>query len=396
MLRRPVDSVGQLGTAEPAKLKDRPARSGQRASAPATQPAAPANVKEWLNNLIWPNMPYEVRSADFSSPLDRTSYRPVLVAFVLMALAAVWAIWTSAPPWPWIAAYLATTLLGLSYFRMTGSATLGSAALILSSGTLRGRVAEALGHSSWMGAAVAAIMAVIAWGGLGMGKLPQLLGNSRHVVAAGRSPTFDDDACQWLLDHFPDTPTFTTIVTGSYALERWHGRKRVFIDGFFAPHPVALRKDYVRARRTKGRDLLHEKYGVELALIEHTRRDWNNLFLNQRDWQPLALGRGCIIYGHRNVIRDDAPTFLCAPAEVDQLPLTFRRAFAQNYYGSILALLAVERLDAARALVASAPNGYRKWRRLLTSPVVRVIEQMDPILDPQNPSPLPGSPTQNR
>ncbi len=389
MLRRPIEHVVQVGKSQPTKTEDGSLKAGkleEKASA-----NAPAKAKEWLNNLIWPEVPGQVRSADFSSPLDRTSYRPVIVAFMLMALAAAWALWSSPPPWPWIAAFLATSLLGLSYFRMTGYASLGSAALILASGKLRGPVAEALGRSSWMGAALAAIVAAVMWGGLWMGNLPRVLGNSRHVVAVGKSPTFDDNACRWLVDHFPDAPTFTTIVTGSYALERWQGRKRVFIDGFFAPHPAALWRDYVRARRTKDRDLLREKYGVELALIEHTRRDWNSLFLNQPNWQPIAIGSGCVIYGHRSLTGDAKPQLLCSPSEVDQLPTAYRRAFARNYYGAVLALLAAERLDAARTLVAAAPEGYRRWRKWVAPAEARVIAQMDPVLDPQNDSrQLPG------
>src|SRR5204863_514589 len=84
-------------------------------------------------------------------------FRPVVIAFGLMILAGAWTLWTRSPPFPMVAAFAATSLLGLSYFRMTGYAALGAAALILTCGPLRGRLAAALGQSSWLGAMLAGL-----------------------------------------------------------------------------------------------------------------------------------------------------------------------------------------------------------------------------------------------
>lgn len=375
MLRTPVNTVFKMPPAKPKPPK-------VAAAKPAVPAAAPRNVKEWLNNLIWPVTPGAVRSGDFSSPLDRLAYRPVGVAFALMALAAGCALLAKKTPFPWIAAYLATTLLGLSYFRMTGYASLGSAALILACGPLRGRVAPALAQSSWMSAAFTGLVAAALWTALALGRLPAVIGNSQHVMAPGKMPAFDDDATQWLLDRRRDARVFTTIVTGSYALHRWHGEKPVFIDGFFAPHAASVWKDYVRARREPERDVLREGYGIDCALIEHTRDDWNGVFLSQPGWQPAAIGAGCMVYAHVSVLGDATPEFLFAPASADGLPPYFRHALARNYYGAILSMLAADRIEAARKLVNAAPAAYARWRRFLNAEEKEAVRQMDPVLAP--------------
>ena len=383
MLRKPVDTVFK------ARPTPRPAVAGKNqpgvaAAKPNPPSARPRNAKEWLNSLIWPLTPGQVRSADFSSPLDRLDYRPVGVAFALMALGGVWALWAKNPPFPWIATYAATAVLGLSYFRMTGYAALGSAALILSSGPLRGRVAEALRQSSWMGAALTGILAAVFWGAALSGSMARVAGNSRHVAGFGKVPTFDDEATRWLLDHHRDARVFTTIMTGSYALHQWEGRKKVFIDGFFAPHAGTVWKDYLLARRQPERDVLRERHGIDYALVEHTRHDWNGVFLSKPDWQPAAIGKGCIVYAHVSVLGEAAPELLFPPASAGGLPPYFRHALARNYYGALLSMLAANRTEAARELVDTAPEAYADWRRSLSTEEKEAVRQMDPVLTRSN------------
>jgi hypothetical protein len=324
-----------------------------------------------------------VRSADFDSPLDRLDYRPVKVAFALMALAVAWALWARRPPVPWIAASAATTLLALGYFRMTGYGTLGAAALMLSSGPLRGRVVEALAKSSWLGAAATGLIALGIWTAVFACELPRVIGNSRHVFAFGQVPTFDEAATRWLLERHRAGRTFTTIVTGSFALHEWRWQKPVFIDGFFAPHTDAVWSDYRRARELPERDLLHEKYGIEFGLVEHTRLDWNRVFLSLAEWQPAAIGAGCAIYGRTDALGDAPPAMLVTPAEAERMPPYFRRALARNYYGAVLAMLAADRIDAATRLVSAAPDAYRRWRRLLSPAEREAVREMDVALDQQ-------------
>jgi len=389
MLRRPIDVVtGATSNASTVAQKGRePRPQAQRTKQkrpPAERPVGEGistRLTRWLNNLIWSKGPGGVQSAEFSSPFDRFAYRPVMVSFALMAFAVGWLLWAQWPPaWPWLASFAATSLLGLSYFRMTGYAAIGAAALILTSPPLRGPIAQQLARRHLRGAALAAVIALGVWGACLTGRLPSWLGNSRHVFAAGKVPAFDDEACQWLLEHHRERRVFTTIVTGSYALHRWRGEKPVFVDGFFAPHAYSVWGDYRRARRRKKEDLLHERYGVELALIEHGRVDWNKLFITMPEWQPAAIGLGCMVYGRHSAIGDAAPRLLFAPERVDALAPDFQRAFAQGYYATLLSLLAGDRIEAARQLAESAGRRHRAWRRFLPSSERETVREVDVAL----------------
>lgn len=389
LLQRPLEKITRLAAAKSAP----DAAANPKASAPA--PPAPRGPKQWLNTLIWPAAPGEVRSGDFSSPLDRLDYRPVGVAFVLMALALGWIFWSRALSLPFAAAFLVTGILGLGYFRMTGYASMGAAALLLCSGRGRGRLGEAFSLSTGVGSALTATLALISWGATLAGTLPHLLGNAPHVFGLGQAPTFDAAAARWLLTEHRDAPVFTTIVTGSYALEAWQGQKPVFIDGFFAPHRRSLWNDYASMRKEDdGPTLLRETYGIDFALVEHSRNDWNQLFLSDPQWQPAAIGTGCIIYGHRSVVGSAAPVLLFKAAAAEQLPPFYRRALARNYYSAILSMLAAERIEAAQSLISASPQIYQRLRRNLAREEKEAVRQMDAFLHQESPE-GPSAPGQD-
>ena len=62
------------------------------------------------------------------------------------------------------------------------------------------------------------------------------------------------------------------------------------------------------------------------------------------------------------------------------MPLYFRTALARSYYGAILAMLAANRTEAARSFVATAPQAYAQWRRLLTPTEKAAVREMDSAL----------------
>jgi hypothetical protein len=239
MLQRPFRAVfGEAAKPAPAAVAKKPRRETSAAARRAAeQPqATPTGIASWLNNLIWRPSTNAVQSADFNSPFERLSYRPVAVAFGLMALGACWAAFAKGgPALSWLGAFAATSLLGLSYFRMTGYASLGAGALMLAT-PLRPRIAGLFARRGYLGVALTCAIGVIVWGAVAGDRLPSLLGNDRHVIAIGQIPTFDDAACDWLYAHHRERRVFTTIVTGSYAGFSWKGEMPVFTDGFFEPH----------------------------------------------------------------------------------------------------------------------------------------------------------------
>jgi hypothetical protein len=216
-----------------------------------------------------------------------------------------------------------------------------------------------------VGAACTAALAVLFYGGWLVGKAGDLIGHSAHIPGAGKICTFDDAACDWLLLHHREQPVFTTIVTGSYALSRWAPTKQVFVDGFFAPHPSAVWKDYVRARDQADLGTLHARYGTQFALVEHTRRDWTRSFIASKDWQPAAIGPGCMVYAHRSVASDASPALLLSGLEARKLAPVFREGLAYDYYGALVALFTQKRDAQARELVKADPVLFAELRDAL-------------------------------
>ncbi|MCK4827472.1 hypothetical protein KA005_67710, partial [bacterium] len=130
------------------------------------------------------------------------------------------------------------------------------------------------------------------------GHLSDIFGIKTHMFGFGRIPTYDQKMCDYILDNYPQKRVFTAIHTGGFALLNWYPKKKVFFAGRFASHPADLREDYVGIRTNNNPDLLYEKYGAEFALVEHTRRDWNKIFINSKSWYPAVVGSGTILYAY--------------------------------------------------------------------------------------------------
>ena len=111
----------------------------------------------------------------------------------------------------------------------------------------------------------------------------------------------------------------------------------MFVDGFFAPHPSSLWQDYKEVRKSQNPNLLHDRYGAELALVEHDRLDWNDMFQSGSAWQPAAMGLGEELYRYEAKRSSNMPVGLFTLPEARRMPLHFRRKLAANYYSSLIA-----------------------------------------------------------
>lgn len=176
-----------------------------------------------------------------------------------------------------------------------------------------------------------------------------------RIFGIGKAAVFNDDVYQFVKEHFPTKPCFTTIVTGSYASFLWTREKKVFIDAFFAPHPKNLWRDYNQLTTTEETSLL-DPYGVEIALVENSRLDWQSFFLRAPMWRPIALGKGVTLYGKQSLISAEAPAkILFDISDIISLAPTERRALAAAYYNSILILQLHHLSKAAAATINQNP-----------------------------------------
>lgn len=173
-----------------------------------------------------------------------------------------------------------------------------------------------------------------------------------RVFGFGKAAIFDDAPYAFVKSHFLQEPCFTTIVTGSYASFCWDAQKKVFIDGFFAPHPIPLWEDYRAATLLPDLSFL-DAYGIQVALIENNRSDWQYAFLSDIAWRPVAIGIGATVYAKTTLIADSPVSFLFTAPEVERLASpTSQRAAAVAYYNALL-LLASRGMQAAADLSIS-------------------------------------------
>lgn len=242
-----------------------------------------------------------------------------------------------------------TTYFGICYFRGTGYATITAVfiiASILSDAPLSMGLIIFKNRLSWIQKRIipfSTIVCFLALSGilyLTIAKKSEYFFMERgRVFGCGKAAIFEDAAYNFVKNHFLNEPCFTTMVTGSYALVNWKDQKKVFIDAFFAPHPSTLWHDYDQAFKMQNLTFL-DQYEVQVAIIENTRLDWQSLFLNSPEWQPIAIGLGTTVYIKQNKMTGQLPVeVLFTLAEVNNAPsLTTRRAVATAFYNSILAL----------------------------------------------------------
>jgi hypothetical protein len=177
-----------------------------------------------------------------------------------------------------------------------------------------------------------------------------------RVFGFGKAAVFEDAPYAFVKKYFPEAPCFTTIVTGSYASFFWKDKK-VFIDGFFAPHPTSLWEDYHKAEAAQDLTFL-DPYGIEVAIVENNRFDWQHLFLCSPTWRPVAIGLGVTVYAQRSILPDpDLPVkLLFTRAEVEHCTSpTAQRMLATAYYNSILSLK-LHGLETAASTLINEPE----------------------------------------
>ena len=353
-LRREIlGSAAALGVAALLALGGNPTavdllKKPVQKSPPAAVSAAPVDLKWRLNHLIWNPDSVGVMSGDFASPFDRFDYRPVPFSLAMAAAALAWLALARGWRVAWLVGSAAVFFLALCYFRMAGYAAVAAGAVFL--GVPRGALRIS-------GAPIAVCAGVFLIGSALFGRMDAVIGKATHVAGLGASPQFDDAVCDAMLaPEFTGDEAFTTIASGSHALWRWAGRRRVFVDGFFAPHERSIWKDYAAVRDGASPDTLVEKYGARLALIEHERNDFSTTFLSAPSWRPVLIGKGAIVFAHRTArAYSGGLRVLASWDEARKMNDYFRQRLASNYYGALVSLALAGEVDSVRRAIAQDP-----------------------------------------
>lgn len=315
--------------------------------APSEKNTPTASVSLNITKPAWGNSSLPL-SGDFI-PTWSTMRHPAAMSSMLLSLVAFLMLlfYRGSNKLGMITLLTFTTYFGVCYLRGTGYASI-TAVFVISSVMASFATKDFLneGKNSFLKKWIAPLSAATCFAflltgvGLVITKRTELFFMEKgRVFGLGKAAAFNDEAYTFVQSHFPNNPCFTTMVTGSYASFFWGDHKKVFIDSFFAPHPMALWKDYNAMLSEQNAGLL-EQYGIQIAIVENNRGEWQNVFLSAEGWQPVAIGLGATVYAKRDILLQDTPVeILFTQADVDHsASSTTQRAVAASYYNCILAL----------------------------------------------------------
>jgi len=282
------------GIEEPGAIS----RTTQRSSLQQNADANIVGVKEWLNSSIWKPDPRTPWSNDYWSPFDMLpGMRPIEAAFALAIIAVVVMAWFRNVAFGFVLAWLGAVFLGAGYVRMFGYTALASGAAIVAC-TSGVRAGTLLRRCGW---AAVGLWVALSWWALFNGKIETLIPEGQHVSRFGQVRIFDEATADWVKAEFPNEKVFTTIESGSFCLLRWGFEKPVFLDGFFAPHTREIWDAYHISLNSGDLSILHDQFGVTLAIIPTTSGPWVQRFRQSRGWNPLAIGAGTIVFAHQSI-----------------------------------------------------------------------------------------------
>lgn len=347
--------------------------------------ASPASSFLIENNLrpSWENNGIPL-SGDFFSTWKVISH-PAAWSSLLLSLVAFLLLIVHRPrnKFGMMALLSLTTYFGVSYFRGTGYAAITALFVITSilaeADRIRGKKIVLF---------FCALACVIGFVGMiavvSLKKSELFFREKERVFGFGKAAAFEDAPYAFVKTHFLEEPCFTTIVTGSYASFVWKSQKKVFIDGFFAPHPTSLWEEYRAANALEELSFL-DSYGIQVAIIENNRSDWQYAFLSDPAWRALAIGIGSTVYAKMNLVGDAPVTILFTLEEVAHLASpTSQRAVAVAYYNSLLGLASRGMQPTADLLINQPEELFETLARYLEPSEQENIRQqprsMKPIL----------------
>lgn len=338
--------VRGLYTTFSAQICERIKTERQKPSLPSAETASGTqHLLKTLSKPIWGNNALPL-SGDFIPTWQVIRYPAAWSSMLLSLIAFVLLLFTRAPNRVGMTALLLlTTYFGFCYLRGTGYAAIAATFVIASA--LAKIAITPLQKSFLFKKSIFILSLIFSLSALaGVIRLIILEKNESffmekgRVFSFGKIAAFDDEAYLFVKTHFREAPCFTTMVTGSYASFLWKNDKKVFIDSFFSPHSSGVWSDYKMATSLHDSSVL-DQYGIQVAIVENSRSDWQSLFLASQDWRPVAISLGTTVYAKQNSLSatDEPVQLLFTQASVERChsPNT-RRAVAAAYYNSILSL----------------------------------------------------------
>ncbi len=293
-------------------------------------------VLRGLNRMIFDTSKQTNVSGDFVSPFDRLD-RPFVWVALFSGLVGLFVIGFMARPvrFSIIIPYFGVLLAGMGYVRFCGYIPLVTAAFIFhAAGNSEIRPILSITWFSKLNWLIVMVGICLIWSS-GLYHYPFAIGTRLHDFGLGRIPTYSNKVPDAVLKEFKNHKVFNTMSSGGYLLYRWFPEKKVFVDGFFAPHqPLVLEHLYSLGRKGTNPDFLYDEYGIDVAIAEHTRGSVLMTFFNSENWYVKYMDTGmvCFVYKPDFQSNIELPEILINPDEMERFIFTFKKHIAASLH----------------------------------------------------------------
>ena len=325
-------------------------------------------LKRTLNSLIFTVENKMLISTDFLSPWDNLNEIYISLSFILgLIILIVFMVLRPIPP-SLIFTFFPVMILSFGYKRTAGYLGMVSIFFIL----MLIQIRKIQWGKNWLwifnGLAVVFLAAAVFF-------FPQKAGLwQTHVPGFGRAPYFSTACAENILEKEGAAPVFTNIRNGGFLLHRWFPHKRVFVDGFFAPHKGEAFDSYNNPLIERRPDLFVQKYGIHRAIVTHRDLAWLSLFSSSRNWYPESIDQGMLVFVYEpDWEMAPQPAVLLTLQEFEDIPNYFKPMFANRFLEIPASLIAKGRVKQAREFLEENEELVTRTK-LLADPMA--VEQL--------------------
>jgi len=333
-----------------------------------------------LNTTIFDTSGQTSISADFLSPFDRLNRLYVWVA-LLSGVLGLFIIGLMIRPVRFsnVFPFIMILLAGMGYLRLCGYIPLVTAAVVFHAAgksEINSILSDVkLSKISWM---LLPVIICLVWS-IGVYHYPVALGTRLHDFGAGRISTYSNRCPDAVFKEYRDHKVFTTMSTGGYLLYKWYPEKKVFVDGFFAPHESKV-MEHLQLMTKQGTDpdFLYTEYGIDVALVEHTRGSVSKTFFNSENWYVRYVDTGMICFVYKPDFDSDIqlPEVWIDPDEIKCLPLSFKKHIAASLHTIPNTLYRKGRIKDAINFSSKYDSLLNKTQRLINPAFIVMTHQL--------------------
>ncbi len=164
------------------------------------------------------------------------------------------------------------------------------------------------------------------------GHLGRFFGVAEHRFRVGTAVRFSDRMPDYVLNHYPDEPMFTSYDISSYLIWNWWPYKKVFIDTKGTAYEDDFFGEY--ARYSPGD--LAERHDLSWCLISLSNPRGLRVLITDPEWALRAFDEGMVLFDRvgESQYRDPAIALKLSPRALRNLPGHVRPGFRSlvNYF----------------------------------------------------------------